>query len=47
MPPISSGLVEGRRDESGQVEEEDAFTTAAAMLSPGGRQWGDPNGKEE
>ena len=37
----------GRRDESGRVEEEDAFTTAGAMLSRGGRRWGDRDGKEE
>ncbi len=47
VPLIASGPVEGRRDESGWVEEEDAFTTAAAMLPRGGRQWGDHNGKEE
>jgi hypothetical protein len=37
----------GRHNESGQVEEEDAFTTAVAILSCGGRQWGDCDGKEE
>ena len=29
------------------MEEEDAFTTAVAMLSRGGRRWGDGYGKEE
>ena len=29
------------------MEEEDAFTTAAAMLSRGGRQWVDRDGEEE
>jgi hypothetical protein len=47
VPPIASGPVEGRHDESGWVEEEDAFTTAAAMLSRGGRRWGDRDGEEE
>jgi hypothetical protein len=49
VPPIASGPVDvgGRQDESGRVEEEDAFTTAAAMLSRGGRRWGDRDGKEE
>jgi hypothetical protein len=47
VTPIASGPVEGKRDESGQVEEEDAFMTAAAMLLCGGRRWGDRDGKEE
>jgi hypothetical protein len=46
LPPTRS-MSGGRRDESGRVEEEDAFTTAAAMLPHGGRQWGDRDGKEE
>ncbi len=47
VPPIVSGPVEGRHDDSGRVEEEDAFTTAATMLWRGGRRWGDCDGKEE
>jgi hypothetical protein len=47
VPPIASSQVEGKRDESGRVEEEDTCTTAAAMLSRGGRRWGDRDGKEE
>jgi hypothetical protein len=45
-PPARS-MSGGRRDESGRVEEEDAFTKAAAMFLCGGRWWGDCNGKEE
>jgi hypothetical protein len=30
-----------------RVAEEDAFTTAATMLSRGGRRWGDCDGKEK
>ncbi len=37
----------GRHDESGQVEEEVAFTMAAAMLLRRGRRWGDHDGKKE
>ncbi len=37
----------GRREESGRVEEENAFTMAAVMLLRGGRQWGDCDGKEK
>ena len=47
VPPIASGPVEGRRNESERVEEEDVFTMAAAMLLHGGRRWGDRDGKEE
>ncbi len=47
VPPIASGPVEGKRNESGRVEEEDTFTMAAAMLSRGGRRWGDHDGEEE
>ncbi len=47
VPLIASGPVKGRRDESRQVEEEDAFTMRAAMLLHRGRRWGDPDGKEE
>jgi hypothetical protein len=46
LPPVRS-MSGGRRDESGRVEEEDAFKTAAAILSQGGRRWGDCDGKEE
>ena len=46
LPPTRS-MLGGRRDESGRVEEEDAFTTAAAMLPRGGRRWVDCDGKEE
>ena len=45
--PLAWSRLGGRRDESGQGEEEDVLMTAAAMLSHRGRQWGDPNGKEE
>ena len=37
----------GMRDESERGEEEDRFTTAAAMLLRGGMRWGDCKGKEE
>ena len=47
VPLIASVPVEGKHNESGRVEEEDAFTMAVAMLSRGGRRWGDCNGKEE
>ena len=49
VPMIVSGPVEvgGRRNKSGRGEEEDAFTMAAAMLTRGGRRWGDRNGEEE
>ncbi len=47
VPPIASGPVEGRHDESECVEEEDAFTTATAMLSRRGRRWGDCDGEKE
>ena len=40
-------MLGGRHDESGRVEEEDTFMTAVAMLSCGGRWWGDHDGKEE
>ncbi len=46
LPPARS-MSGGRRNESGRVEEKDVFTKAAAMLSRGGRQWGDRDGEEE
>ena len=47
VPTVASGPIEGRRNESGRVEEEDAFTMAEAMLSRGGRRWGNCDGEEE
>ena len=46
LPPARS-MLGGRHDESGRVEEEDTFTTAAAMFSRGGRRWGDCNDEKE
>jgi hypothetical protein len=38
VPPIVSGPVEGKRDESGRVEEEDAFMSPQRRQRDGGRQ---------